>query len=87
MQEGVLEDAAEGDVGAVFGVGFPAHTGGPFSYIDRLGAERVLRGCEALAKRHGERFKPPRLLRQMAREGLRFHAAPAAVVGVSSSAS
>ena len=87
MQEGVFEGAADGDVGAVFGVGFPAHTGGPFSYIDRLGAERVLRGCEALAKRHGERFKPPRLLRQMARDGRRFHAAPAADSGVSSVAS
>jgi 3-hydroxyacyl-CoA dehydrogenase/enoyl-CoA hydratase/3-hydroxybutyryl-CoA epimerase len=87
MQEGVLEDAAEGDVGAVFGVGFPAHTGGPFSYIDRLGAEQVLNACVSLAKRHGERFRPPRLLRQMARDGRRFHAASAAVVGVSSSAS
>ncbi|NBU26302.1 MAG: hypothetical protein EBS39_11955 [Gammaproteobacteria bacterium] len=73
MQEGVLEDPADGDVGAVFGVGFPAYTGGPFSYIDHLGAERVLRECNALAKKHGERFKPPRLLRQMARDGKRFY--------------
>jgi 3-hydroxyacyl-CoA dehydrogenase/enoyl-CoA hydratase/3-hydroxybutyryl-CoA epimerase len=40
MQEGVIEDPADGDVGAVFGVGFPAYTGGPFSYIDHLGAAR-----------------------------------------------
>lgn len=73
MQEGVLEDPADGDVGAVFGVGFPAYTGGPFSYIDHLGTERVLQECNALAKRHGERFKPPRLLRQMARDGKRFY--------------
>ena len=73
MQEGVLEDPADGDVGAVFGVGFPAYTGGPFSYIDHLGAEQVLRECNALAKRHGPRFKPPRLLREMARDGRKFH--------------
>lgn len=73
MQEGVLENPADGDVGAVFGVGFPAYTGGPFSYIDHLGAARVLRECTELAKRYGERFKPPRLLREMARDGRRFY--------------
>lgn len=73
MQEGVLEYAADGDVGAVFGVGFPAYTGGPFSYVDHLGAARVLRECNELAKRYGERFKAPRLLREMAREGKRFY--------------
>jgi 3-hydroxyacyl-CoA dehydrogenase/enoyl-CoA hydratase/3-hydroxybutyryl-CoA epimerase len=73
MQEGVIEDPADGDVGAVFGVGFPAYTGGPFSYIDHLGAARVLRECGELAKRHGERFKAPRLLREMARDGRRFY--------------
>jgi 3-hydroxyacyl-CoA dehydrogenase/enoyl-CoA hydratase/3-hydroxybutyryl-CoA epimerase len=73
MQEGVLEYAADGDVGAVFGVGFPAYTGGPFSYADHLGAARVLRECNELAKRYGERFKAPRLLREMAREGKRFY--------------
>ena len=73
MQEGVLEYAADGDVGAVFGVGFPAYTGGPFSYVDHLGAARVLRECNELAKRYGERFKAPRLLREMARDGKRFY--------------
>ncbi|MBM4233001.1 MAG: 3-hydroxyacyl-CoA dehydrogenase [Gammaproteobacteria bacterium] len=74
MQEGVLEYAADGDVGAVLGVGFPTYTGGPFSYVDHLGAARVLSECNALAKRHGERFKAPRLLREMVREGKRFYA-------------
>lgn len=73
MQEGVLEEAADGDVGAVFGVGFPAYLGGPFSCIDRLGAERVLRECTELAKRYGERFKAPRLLRRMVSEGSTFY--------------
>lgn len=73
VQEGVLEDPADGDVGAVFGVGFPAYTGGPFSYIDHLGAEQVLRECASLAKRYGERFKAPRLLKQMAAGKRLFH--------------
>ncbi|MBU6379605.1 MAG: enoyl-CoA hydratase/isomerase family protein [Gammaproteobacteria bacterium] len=75
MQEGVIDEPADGDVGAVFGVGFPAYTGGPFSYIDHLGAARVLRECNELAKRHGERFKAPRLLREMVRDGRRFYPA------------
>jgi 3-hydroxyacyl-CoA dehydrogenase/enoyl-CoA hydratase/3-hydroxybutyryl-CoA epimerase len=73
MQEDVLEDPADGDVGAVFGVGFPAYTGGPFTYIDHLGAERVLEECAALAKRYGERFKAPRLLKKMAMKKTLFH--------------
>jgi len=73
MQEGVIEDPADGDVGAVFGVGFPAYTGGPFSYIDHLGAEQVLKECNALAKRYGARFKAPSLLKKMAAGKILFH--------------
>lgn len=73
MQEGVIEDPADGDVGAVFGVGFPAYTGGPFSYIDHLGAEHVLKECNALAKRYGARFKAPSLLKKMAAGKILFH--------------
>lgn len=73
MQEDVIEEAADGDVGAVFGVGFPGYTGGPFSYMDYLGLERVVRECKALEKRYGERFKVPRLLKKMLAENKRFH--------------
>jgi 3-hydroxyacyl-CoA dehydrogenase/enoyl-CoA hydratase/3-hydroxybutyryl-CoA epimerase len=73
MQEGVIEEAADGDVGAVFGVGFPGYTGGPFSYMDYLGLEQVLQQCKLLEKRYGERFKAPRLLKKMVAEKRVFH--------------
>jgi len=79
MQEKVLENPADGDVGAVLGVGFPVYTGGPFSYIDHLGPARVLARCRSLAKRHGPRFTPPRLLQQMVKRGRRFYDSEAAV--------
>lgn len=81
MQEKVLDDPADGDVGAVLGVGFPAYTGGPFSYIDHLGAEKVLAECKILAKKYGPRFAPPRILQQMVKSGRRFYESTADGVG------
>ena len=48
-----------------FGLGFPPFTGGPFSYIDLVGAGEIVRRLERLANQHGERFAPCELLRQM----------------------
>lgn len=52
-----------GDIGAMFGLGFPPHSGGPFRYVDRLGAAAVVARLEALAERHGPRFTPAPILR------------------------
>jgi 3-hydroxyacyl-CoA dehydrogenase/enoyl-CoA hydratase/3-hydroxybutyryl-CoA epimerase len=73
MQDGVLTSAAEGDIGCIFGLGYPPYTGGPLSLIDTIGAEPFVAECRRLARRYGPRFKPPRLLRTMARTGGRFH--------------
>ncbi|MEM6825074.1 MAG: 3-hydroxyacyl-CoA dehydrogenase NAD-binding domain-containing protein, partial [Pseudomonadota bacterium] len=80
LEDGVLEDIREGDVGAILGWGFAPWSGGPFSWLDIMGAARAVEICEALEATHGPRFTPPQLLRDMAASGDtflgRFSAAP-----------
>ena len=73
LEENVLLDIREGDVGAILGWGFMPWSGGPFSWLDILGARRAVEICEGLAARHGPRFDPPQLLRDMAARGGRFY--------------
>jgi len=68
LQDGVLRSPRDGDVGAVFGLGFPPFLGGPFRHLDRLGARFALETMEKL------RFEPAPLLVDLAREGRTFHA-------------
>jgi 3-hydroxyacyl-CoA dehydrogenase/enoyl-CoA hydratase/3-hydroxybutyryl-CoA epimerase len=72
LEEGVLRSARDGDVGAVFGIGFPPFRGGPFWYVDQAGAQNVLDRLRALEARFGKRFSPAPMLEQMARDGRRF---------------
>ena len=66
---GVLQQPLHGDVGAVFGLGFPPFLGGPFRYIDQLGLENFVAQLEDLRARYGERFTPaPLLLEMMSRQ-------------------
>jgi 3-hydroxyacyl-CoA dehydrogenase/enoyl-CoA hydratase/3-hydroxybutyryl-CoA epimerase len=73
LQEGILRSPRDGDVGAVFGLGFPPFLGGPFRYLDRLGARFALETLERLQARHGGRFAPAPLVVDLAREGRTFH--------------
>ncbi len=73
LQEGVLSCPRDGDVGAVFGLGFPPFRGGPFRYLDALGARQAVDHYEALAKLHGQRFTPAPLLAEMAKNGKKFY--------------
>ena len=73
LEEGVLETAADGDVGSVLGWGFPAHTGGALSLVDTVGIDDFVAGCDRLAQRHGARFAPPDSLREMAVRGAGFY--------------
>jgi 3-hydroxyacyl-CoA dehydrogenase/enoyl-CoA hydratase/3-hydroxybutyryl-CoA epimerase len=72
LEEGVLRSARDGDVGAVFGIGFPAFRGGPFWYVDRTGAQNVLDRLRALEQRFGARYRPAKMLEEMARDGKLF---------------
>ncbi|RMC34888.1 3-hydroxyacyl-CoA dehydrogenase NAD-binding domain-containing protein [Paracoccus alkanivorans] len=74
LEEGVLEDIREGDVGAILGWGFAPWSGGPFGWLDMLGAARAVEICERLTDRHGARFAAPNLLRDVAKKGAGFYA-------------
>ncbi|RJE81671.1 3-hydroxyacyl-CoA dehydrogenase NAD-binding domain-containing protein [Paracoccus sp. JM45] len=73
LEEGVLEDIREGDVGAILGWGFAPWSGGPFGWLDMLGAARAVEICDRLTAEHGSRFAAPALLRQMAEQGDSFY--------------
>ena len=66
VEEGVITDPREADVGSIIGFGFAPFTGGTLSYIDWMGAKRFVALAESLERKHGARFAPPSLLREMA---------------------
>lgn len=71
--EGILRSPRDGDIGAIFGLGFPPFRGGPFRYVDSLGAEEVLRRIEGYYQRFGKRWEPAPALVEMAKGGKRFY--------------
>ncbi|NDV85909.1 3-hydroxyacyl-CoA dehydrogenase [Aurantimonas aggregata] len=73
MEEGVVTDPREADVGSILGFGFAPYTGGTISYIDGMGTEAFVALCEKLAAKHGERFEPTPLLKDMAAKGETFY--------------
>ncbi len=73
FEQGVLTDIREGDVGAILGWGFAPWSGGPFGWLDIIGATRAVEICEGLEATHGPRFAAPALLREMATSGATFH--------------
>jgi len=73
LEDGVLTDIREGDVGAILGWGFAPWSGGPFSWLDMLGAARAVAICRGLTAQFGPRFHTPALLREMADKGETFY--------------
>lgn len=73
LEEGVLENIREGDVGAILGWGFAPWSGGPFSWLDILGTPYAAERCDALQAKFGDRFACPPLLREMAAKGQSFY--------------
>ena len=73
IEEGVVTDVREADVGSILGFGYAPFTGGTISYIDGMGTEAFVDLCKGLAKRYGDRFKPSKLLRDMAMTGDTFY--------------
>jgi 3-hydroxyacyl-CoA dehydrogenase/enoyl-CoA hydratase/3-hydroxybutyryl-CoA epimerase len=75
LEDGILRSARDGDVGAVFGIGFPPFLGGPFRHIDHEGVDNIVRQLELLHTRFSPRFEPCRLLVGMAETHTRFYPA------------
>jgi 3-hydroxyacyl-CoA dehydrogenase/enoyl-CoA hydratase/3-hydroxybutyryl-CoA epimerase len=73
LGEGILRSPRDGDVGAVFGLGFPPFRGGPFRFVDAMGTKAFLERMEALREKHGDRFEPAPLLVERGRAGAPFH--------------
>ncbi len=73
VEEGVVVDPREADVGSILGFGFAPFTGGTLSYIDGMGTKAFVALCDGLAAKHGARFAPPKLLRDMAQAGETFY--------------
>ncbi len=73
LQEGILRKPVDGDVGAIFGLGFPPWWGGPFRAIDKLGAGAVLETLKRLQGQHGARFDPAPILGEYAASGRKFY--------------
>jgi len=73
LQEDILVDVREGDVGAIFGWGFAPWSGGPFSWVDTQGIDQTITLCSSLKNKFGKRFEPPILLQEMKKDKLTFY--------------
>ncbi|KRV94247.1 multifunctional fatty acid oxidation complex subunit alpha [Aeromonas veronii] len=73
LDSGVVASARDGDIGAIFGIGFPPFLGGPFRYMDTLGIDHLVGRLEYYQKRHGDRFAPCARLKAMAAEQQTFY--------------
>ncbi|HYK82630.1 MAG TPA: fatty acid oxidation complex subunit alpha FadJ [Gemmatimonadales bacterium] len=71
--EGIVRQPRDGDIGAIFGFGFPPFRGGPLRHADDLGAARLVGELERLAERYGARFAPCDVLEDQARRGTKFY--------------
>ena len=73
LEDGVLMDIREGDVGAILGWGFAPWSGGPLSWLDMIGAAKAVELCDQLTADYGTRFTAPALLRDLAAKGESFY--------------
>lgn len=72
LEEGIIESPRDGDIGAIFGLGFAPFTGGPFRYVDHLGADIILQQFEKYQDK-GIRFKPAKIIGEMMANGQKFY--------------
>ena len=73
MEEGIVTDPREADVGSILAFGFAPFTGGALSYIDGIGAKEFVKIAKGLQKKYGAEFKAPKLLLDMAEKGETFY--------------
>jgi 3-hydroxyacyl-CoA dehydrogenase/enoyl-CoA hydratase/3-hydroxybutyryl-CoA epimerase len=73
VEEGIVTDPREADLGTILGFGFAPYTGGALSYIDSMGAQAFVDMCKVLARKYGKQFRAPKLLVDMAAKGETFY--------------
>jgi 3-hydroxyacyl-CoA dehydrogenase/enoyl-CoA hydratase/3-hydroxybutyryl-CoA epimerase len=73
LEENVLTHPADADIGSIFGIGYPAWTGGTLSYIDTVGIKKFVSECDRLAESLGERFEVSPWLRERAEKNQAFY--------------
>ncbi|HEY2806975.1 MAG TPA: 3-hydroxyacyl-CoA dehydrogenase NAD-binding domain-containing protein [Gemmatimonadales bacterium] len=73
LDEGVIRQPRDGDIGAIYGFGYPPFRGGPFRTLDAMGAASAVSTLERLAAKHGPRFTPASMLADLAKRGGRFY--------------
>lgn len=73
LDEGVIRSARDGDIGTIFGIGFPPFLGGPFRYMDKIGIATLVAELEELANNHGDKYLPAEILVNMSKENKTFY--------------
>ena len=73
VDEGIVRNARDGDIGAIFGIGFPPFLGGPLRYIDALGVKSVVAQLTQWSDKYGERYLPCQALITMAENEQRYY--------------
>ena len=73
MEEGIVTDPREADVGSILAFGFAPYTGGTLSYIDGMGAAKFVEIAKGLQRKYGAQFKAPKLLLDMVEKGETFY--------------
>ena len=73
LQDEIILNPLDGDIGAVFGLGFPPFRGGPFRYIDTVGTAETLRIMDDLAEKCGPRFAAAQIIRDYDKAGKKFY--------------
>ena len=73
LAEGIIRSPRDGDIGAIFGIGFPPFRGGPFRYMDAVGVTEIVKRLQGYQQQHGERYTPAPLLVKMAESNESFY--------------
>lgn len=81
LEDKIISNPRDGDIGAVFGLGFPPFRGGPFRYLDQLGNENALKLFDKLTEKHGDRFQAPEILKTKVKQGDEWYSKAKASVG------
>ncbi|CAM2744755.1 fatty acid oxidation complex subunit alpha FadJ [Vibrio mytili] len=73
LDDGIIRSARDGDIGAIFGIGFPPFLGGPFRYMDQFGIKELVEKMNEFASKYGDRYAPCDGLLTRAGEGTKFY--------------